>query len=228
LGHMLKGMALDPNPVLAEASQAPPIEKIYEDDYLLLIDKPPGLLSVPGKTIRDSVQWRMQQAYPKATGPLTVHRLDMSTSGLMLIAKTEGVYKSLQQQFIKRRVKKQYVALLEGRLEGDSGIIDLPLRVDLDNRPRQLVCYEYGKAARTRWQKIGEERNFTRVHFFPVTGRTHQLRVHAAHHRGLNSPIVGDELYGQPGGRLHLHAEQLEFEHPVTKKWMVMMRKAEF
>lgn len=228
LGHMLKGMALDPNPVLAEASQAPPIEKIYEDDYLLLIHKPPGLLSVPGKTIRDSVQWRMQQAFPKATGPLTVHRLDMSTSGLMLIAKTEEVYKALQQQFIKRRVKKQYLALLEGRLEGDSGIIDLPLRVDLDNRPRQLVCYEHGKAARTRWQKIGEERNFTRVHFFPVTGRTHQLRVHAAHHRGLNSPIVGDELYGQPGRRLHLHAEQLEFEHPVTKKRMVMMRKADF
>lgn len=228
LGHMLQGMRLDPNPVLAEARQAPPVETVYEDEYLLVIYKPPGLLSVPGKTIRDSVQWRMQQAYPQATGPMTVHRLDMSTSGLMLIAKTEDMYKSLQQQFIRHTIKKYYVALLDGILDQDAGTIDLPLRVDLEDRPRQLVCYEYGKAARTRWLKIGEEAGRTRVHFFPVTGRTHQLRVHAAHHLGLNTPIVGDELYGRPGKRLHLHAEQLGFEHPVSGEWMTISRAADF
>jgi tRNA pseudouridine32 synthase/23S rRNA pseudouridine746 synthase len=225
---MLQGMRLDPNPVLAEARQAPPVETVYEDEYLLVIYKPPGLLSVPGKTIRDSVQWRMQQAYPQATGPMTVHRLDMSTSGLMLIAKTEDMYKSLQQQFIRHTIKKYYVALLDGILDQDAGTIDLPLRVDLEDRPRQLVCYEYGKAARTRWLKIGEEAGRTRVHFFPVTGRTHQLRVHAAHHLGLNTPIVGDELYGRPGKRLHLHAEQLGFEHPVSGEWMTISRAADF
>lgn len=228
LGHMLKGMAIDPNPVLAEASQAPAIETVYEDEYLLVIHKPSGLLSVPGKTIRDSVQWRMQQAYPQATGPMTVHRLDMSTSGLMLIAKTEAIYKALQQQFIKHTIKKYYVALLDGIPNQESGTIDLPLRVDLDDRPRQLVCYEYGKAARTHWLKIAEEDGRTRVHFFPVTGRTHQLRVHAAHHLGLNTPIVGDELYGQPGKRLHLHAEQLGFEHPILGKRMTISREADF
>lgn len=228
LGHMLKGMAIDPNPVLAEASQAPAIETVYEDEYLLVIHKPSGLLSVPGKTIRDSVQWRMQQAYPQATGPMTVHRLDMSTSGLMLIAKTEAIYKALQRQFIKHTIKKYYVALLDGIPNQESGTIDLPLRVDLDDRPRQLVCYEYGKAARTHWLKIAEEDGRTRVHFFPVTGRTHQLRVHAAHHLGLNTPIVGDELYGQPGKRLHLHAEQLGFEHPILGKRMTISREADF
>jgi tRNA pseudouridine32 synthase/23S rRNA pseudouridine746 synthase len=228
LGHMLKGMVLDPNPVIAEATQAPAIEKIYEDDYFLIIHKPAGLLSVPGKTIRDSVLWRMQQAYPNATGPMAVHRLDMSTSGLMVIAKTKEIHKSLQHQFIKQKVKKYYVALLDGILEEDSGTIDLPLRVDLDDRPRQLVCYEHGKAARTRWLKIAEEHGQTRVHFFPVTGRTHQLRVHAAHHLGLNRPIVGDELYGNPADRLHLHAEQLEFEHPVTKQWMIFKKEVAF
>lgn len=228
LGHMLKGMSIDPNPVLAVASQAPSIETVFEDEYLLLIHKPAGLLSVPGKKIRDSVQWRMLQAYPDATGPMTVHRLDMATSGIMLIAKSEKIYKALQQQFIKRKVKKRYVALLQGKLKKNSGIIDLPLRVDLDNRPRQLVCYEHGKAARTYWRKISVEQEFTRVNFFPVTGRTHQLRVHAAHHLGLDAPIFGDELYGQAAKRLCLHAEQLEFEHPVTKKWLIEKRKADF
>jgi tRNA pseudouridine32 synthase/23S rRNA pseudouridine746 synthase len=225
---MLAGMQLDPNPVLAEASQAPPVTVIYEDDHLLLIHKPPGLLSVPGKTIRDSVQWRMQQRYPKDTGPMIVHRLDMATSGLMVIAKREEIYHHLQQQFIRRQVKKRYVALLDGLLEETEGWIDLPLRVDLEDRPRQLVCYEYGKSARSRWVKLAVEKGRTRVHFFPVTGRTHQLRVHAAHHRGLNTPIVGDKLYGQPGPRLHLHAEQLEFTHPITQQWILFRRTADF
>lgn len=228
LGHMLQGIELDPNPVLAEATQAPPTETIYEDEFLLVIYKPSGLLSVPGKTIRDSVLWRMQQAFPDATGPMVVHRLDMSTSGLMVIAKTKEVHKAIQHQFIKQKVKKYYVALLEGVLEDESGTIDLPLRVDLDDRPRQLVCYEHGKVARTRWLKFKEENGRTRVHFFPVTGRTHQLRVHAAHYLGLNTPIVGDELYGNPSDRLYLHAEQLEFEHPSTKDWVVFKKEAPF
>jgi tRNA pseudouridine32 synthase/23S rRNA pseudouridine746 synthase len=158
----------------------------------------------------------MKKRFPEAEGPLMVHRLDMGTSGLMLIAKTESAYKILQRQFLDRSVKKRYVALLDGLVPAEEGVIDLPLRVDLDDRPRQMVCYEHGKAARTFWKRISVEGGQTRVHFFPVTGRTHQLRVHAAHPMGLNTPIAGDELYGTRGQRLCLHADQIEFAHPVT------------
>ncbi|MEL7119265.1 MAG: pseudouridine synthase [Bacteroidota bacterium] len=220
LGHMLEGIETDPNPMLENTALNKKFDIVYEDEVVLIINKPHEFLSVPGKNVTDSVAYRLKKKYPDATGPLVVHRLDMSTSGLMLIAKTKEVHKYLQYQFIKKIVKKRYVALLDGELKENKGTIDLPLRVDLDDRPRQLVCYEHGKSARTHWEVIERKDGKTRVHFFPITGRTHQLRVHAAHQLGLNTPIVGDDLYGIMGERLHLHAESIEFTHPTTKEKM--------
>ncbi|WP_198942512.1 RluA family pseudouridine synthase [Methyloprofundus sedimenti] len=228
LKHMLAGIKMDKNPLLANPATGKTLDIIYQDEVMLVINKPAEFLSVPGKNIQDSVYLRMQQSYPRATGPLIVHRLDMSTSGLMLIALSKEVHKILQRQFIKRTVKKRYVALLDDLITGDKGIIDLPLRVDLDDRPRQLVCYEHGRSAQTQWQVIDRKNNQTRVYFYPITGRTHQLRVHSAHIKGLNTPIVGDDLYGSKANRLHLHAEYLEFHHPVTNKLMHFQLEAEF
>ena len=228
LGHMLIGMKVDENPLLNNPAKGKKINIIYEDDELLVINKPTEFLSVPGKTIQDSVYERMKIQFPKATGPLIVHRLDMSTSGLMLIAKTKDTHKNLQRQFIKRSVKKRYVALLDGLVNEDHGFIDLPLRLDIDDRPRQLVCYEHGKSAHTKWKVIERKNNQTKIHFYPITGRTHQLRVHSAHSKGLNMPIVGDDLYGKRSNRLHLHAESVEFEHPISKKLMNFQVEAEF
>lgn len=228
LSHMLRGMALEDHPKWGSQEQDAGIETLYEDDFLLVINKPAELLSVPGKNEYDSVYARMRRLYPEATGPMIVHRLDMSTSGIMLIAKTADAYKILQSQFINRSVSKRYAALLDGLVAHDEGIIELPLRVDLDDRPRQMVCYEYGKSARTIW-KVAERKNqVTRIQFFPLTGRTHQLRVHAAHQHGLNAPIIGDELYGTAGTRLHLHADRLEFTHPQTGQSMVIEAPAPF
>lgn len=215
LGHMLEGIAMDENPFLENPAEGKDIEILFEDEFLAVINKPEEFLSVPGKSIADSVYHRVKEKYPEATGPLIVHRLDMSTSGIMLIAKSEEVYVQLQSQFIKRTVKKCYEALLDGVLLEKKGTIDLPLRVDLDDRPRQLVCYEYGKPAFTSWEVISIENGKTRVHFYPLTGRTHQLRVHASHPLGLNAPIVGDDLYGLKANRLHLHAKSIIFMHPV-------------
>ncbi|MFT5970707.1 MAG: tRNA pseudouridine32 synthase/23S rRNA pseudouridine746 synthase, partial [Flavobacteriales bacterium] len=194
------------------------LETIFEDEHILIINKPEEFLSVPGKTITDSVYYRIRKKYPKATGPLVVHRLDMSTSGLMVIAKSLEVHKLVQRQFIKRLIKKKYIAVLDGELTETSGTIDLPLRVDIEDRPRQLVCYEHGKSARTEWQVIKIENGKTRIQFTPITGRTHQLRVHAAHYQGLACPILGDDLYGNKANRLHLHAAFIQFEHPVSKE----------
>jgi tRNA pseudouridine32 synthase/23S rRNA pseudouridine746 synthase len=218
LGHMLEGMDVDPNPMLDNPAENKELTIIYEDDAILLINKPAEFLSVPGRRITDSVYTRIKQAYPSAEGPLIVHRLDMSTSGIMILAKTLKAYHHLQRQFIQRTIKKRYVALLDGNIANEEGIVELPMRVDLDNRPRQVICFEHGKPALTRWKKINESSNQTRVHFFPETGRTHQLRLHAAHKDGLNCAILGDDLYGKKGERLHLHAEEIEFMHPTTKK----------
>lgn len=218
LGHMLQGLEVDKNPMLQNPSEGKEFSIVYEDDYLLLVNKPPEFLSVPGKNHYDSVLTRIEALYPNATGPLLVHRLDMSTSGLLLVAKTKEIHKKLQNQFIKRTVSKRYEAVLDGEIEANFGKIDLPLRVDLDHRPQQLVCYQCGKKAVTEWKKIKVENGKTWVHLFPITGRTHQLRVHAAHVDGLNTPIIGDDLYGTKAQRLHLHAAELEFQHPVTKK----------
>lgn len=228
LGHMLQGLNVEPNPMLDNPSKNKTLPIVYEDEHLLLVNKPSEFLSVPGKTISDSVQTRMKVKMPNATGALLVHRLDMSTSGLLLVAKTKEVHKKLQQQFIKRSVKKRYLALLDGELKQTKGYIDFPLRVNLNDRPRQMYCTEYGKAARTRYEVIAIENGKTRVYFYPITGRTHQLRVHAAHTKGLNAPIVGDDLYGTRANRLHLHAEQLEFTHPITNELMCICCDADF
>ncbi len=218
LGHMLSGMLIDDNPVYIAPIVDFYIEIVYEDEYLLIVNKPAELLSVPGKKVDDSVYSRIKSQYPLATGPMIVHRLDMSTSGLLLIAKTKEVHQQLQNQFLKKTVKKRYAAVLDGFVEQDEGTITLPLRVDLDNRPHQLVCYEHGKYAHTAWKVVKIIDNQTHIHFFPITGRTHQLRVHAAHPLGLNMPIVGDELYGTRADRLYLHAESIEFDHPISLK----------
>lgn len=228
LGHMLEGLEVDENPLLVNPALGMEIETIYEDDFLAIINKPAEFLSVPGINIMDSVYERMKLKYPTATGPLIVHRLDMATSGLMLIAKDKDTHKLLQSQFIKRTVKKRYIALLNGIVTDFEGEIDLPLRIDLEDRPRQLVCYEYGKRAVTKFKVIERTDKQTRIHFWPITGRTHQLRMHASHSLGLNAPIVGDDLYGTKADRLHLHAEWLEFKHPATKETMTFQVNPDF
>ncbi len=228
LGHMMQGLTVEANPILEVKKHDAPLEILYEDDYLLLVNKPHEFLSVPGKTSLDSVQTKMQHYIPNSKGPLLVHRLDMSTSGILLVAKNEKTHKNLQKQFINRTVKKRYVAVLDGELTTKAGLIDLPLRVDLDNRPQQLVCYEHGKPAKTKYEVVKVENGKTRIHFYPITGRTHQLRVHAAHGQGLKTSILGDDLYGTRGTRLHLHAEMLEFEHPVKKEQITIVCKAPF
>lgn len=229
LGHMLEGIDMDENPMLTNPALGKDLPIVYEDDYLLAVNKPAEFLSVPGKKISDSVYSRMKSMYPDASGPLIVHRLDMSTSGLLLIAKSKEVYHHLQSQFIKRKIKKRYVAILDGKYTGENyGDIMLPLRVDLDDRPRQLVCYEHGKPAHTKWEVTDTSETETRVYFYPVSGRTHQLRVHASHPQGLNIPIKGDDLYGTRNDRLYLHAEWIEFIHPVSRETMSIEAKATF
>lgn len=152
----------------------------------------------------------------------------MSTSGILLLTKTKEANKILQSQFIDRTIKKRYVALLEGILTESWGKIKLPLRVDLDERPKQLVDFTNGKPAETDWKICNIKNGKTRVYFYPITGRTHQLRVHAAHKNGLNIPIIGDDLYGKKENRLHLHAEFIEFRHPTTNIKMSFTVEAEF
>jgi len=228
LSHMLKGLQVDKNPFLQNPAKDKELEIVYNDPYLVVINKPAEFLSVPGINISDSVYERIKNRYPQATGPLIVHRLDMSTSGLMVLAKNKDTHENLQKQFIKRKVKKSYIALLDGLIESDSGKIELPLRVDLDDRPRQVVCYEYGKMGVTDFKVLSKTENSTRIQYFPITGRTHQLRVHSAHKSGLNAPIKGDDLYGTKANRLHLHAHTLEFFHPITKEWVSFQADPDF
>ncbi|MGR2769811.1 RluA family pseudouridine synthase [Photobacterium ganghwense] len=228
LTHMLDGMEVDDNPLLNNPAEGKSIDIIYQDEHMAVVNKPAEFLSVPGKTIDDSVFTRMQLAFPHATGPLIVHRLDMSTSGLMVIALTKRANKSLQKQFIQRTVQKRYTALIDGVLTADEGMINLPMRGDLHDRPRQLVCFEHGKPAETKWEVIARTDRHTKVHLYPKTGRTHQLRVHCAHNLGLNMPIIGDDLYGVKANRLHLHAETLELDHPITHDRMRFQVEADF
>ena len=228
LNFMMQGLEVEPNPLLASKSEADSLETVYEDEHLLVVNKPSGMLSVPGKTDQVSVYSLMAERFPEATGPLVVHRLDMDTSGLLLIAKTKEIHASLQEQFEKQEIKKRYIALLSGKPEvPPTGFIRLPLCPDYENRPLQKVDYEHGKAAITRYELL-ETTEHTRIAFYPQTGRTHQLRVHAAHPEGLNTPIIGDPLYGQPAERLYLHAERLEFRHPVTHKIIRILKEAPF
>jgi tRNA pseudouridine32 synthase / 23S rRNA pseudouridine746 synthase len=225
LGHMLSGIETDKNPFEINPADGKELEILYEDQHIIAVNKPSEFLSVPGKQIKDSVQNRIQSKYPNA---MIVHRLDMSTSGIILLGKNVESYKYLQAQFIKRKVKKRYVALLDGVLTANEGTIELPLRVDLENRPHQIVCFEHGKPAKTEWKIIEIRNNQTLVYFYPITGRTHQLRVHAAHTLGLNTPIVGDDLYGTKADRLCLHAESIAFQHPITKKEIRIQVAADF
>lgn len=219
LGHMLQGLNVAPNP-LEEDHKEYFLEVIYEDEDLLAVNKPEGLLSVPGKTNRASVLSIIQSQVQELEGPIIVHRLDMSTSGIMLLAKNTASYHHLQQQFADKTVRKKYLAILDDVLKATSGTISLPLRVDLDNRPQQMVCYEHGKEAITNYEFIERKGKRSKVAFYPVTGRTHQLRVHSAHPKGLNMPIVGDDLYGKIDKRLMLHAQEITFIHPTSQKVM--------
>ena len=210
LGWMLRGLEVDTNPLEDEKHQK--LTVIYEDDSICVVNKPAGMLTVPGKSNRESVQSMMQERYPDVDSPLIVHRLDMATSGLMVVAKTMEAYRCLQQQFAKREVRKRYVAVLSHEESRKKGEISLPLRPDLSDRPRQIVDFVHGKKAETTYESIGN----CRINLYPHTGRTHQLRVHCAHADGLNNPIKGDELYGKRADRLYLHAEELSFLHPMT------------
>ena len=230
LQHMLQGLQVEENPML-KRMQVPSqnLEIVYEDPWLSVINKPAGMLPVPGKEDAVSVYSLMREQYPEADGPLTVHRLDMATSGLMLIAKTKRVHQNLQAQFKNRLVRKRYVALLEGIVPKDKGTVDLPLCLNPLDRPRQMVHTEHGKPAITDYQVLERlDGKRTRIAFYPRTGRTHQLRIHAAHPLGLHCPIIGDELYGEKADRLYLHAEYLEFTHPITGETVRITKEAEF
>ena len=288
LQHMLQGLEIDENPLLNPVHEEEELEIVFEDEWLLVVNKPAGMLSVPGKAEdRDSVYHRLKKKYPEATGPMIVHRLDMATSGLLLVAKTKEVHQDLQAQFANRSIKKRYVAVLDGVIikteketkpiaekailiakdtvstkktakaerTGSTGRIELPLCLNPLDRPRQMVSSEHGKEAITEYQiiseseritsesentfnesnrideserSINESRKYTRIIFYPLTGRTHQLRVHAAHPEGLGCPILGDELYGKKADRLYLHAEYIEFRHPIYGNILCIQKEADF
>lgn len=224
LGHMLQGLDVAPNPLATDQHALQP-RVMYEDEWLAVVSKPHGMLSVPGKDGRRSVLTWAQAMWPQAEGPLIVHRLDMDTSGLMVIAKTKESHKRLQAEFLDRDIKKRYMAVLSGTLAPEvkrEGTIILPLRPDLDDRPRQLVDPIHGKRAITSYRVVDEKNGETLIALYPHTGRTHQLRMHCAHPDGLNCPIKGDNLYGHPADRLWLHAEELQFRHPMTGKTIIV------
>jgi RluA family pseudouridine synthase len=220
LGHMLGGLDAAPAPLFGAAAipdDAPRV--VHADPWLVIVDKPAGLLSVPGRhaALKDSVLVRLRRRYPDATGPLVVHRLDLDTSGLLVIALDDDTHAAMQRLFARREVTKRYIAILAGDVAADRGTIELPLRVDLDDRPRQIVDPVHGKPAVTDFEVLARTPGRTRVALYPRTGRTHQLRVHCAHPQGLAAPILGDRLYGSTAAdRLHLHAEHLAFAHPRT------------
>ena len=207
------------------------VETLYEDREIAVIHKPEGLLSVPGKdAAQPSVYALMRRKFPEATSPLIVHRLDMATSGVMIIAKTEFAYHRLQRAFLNHQIQKKYIAIISGKDVPEKGIISLPLLPDYLNRPRQIVNHEQGKEAITEYEILERiDGSHLRIALYPKTGRTHQLRVHCAHQEGLNAPILGDPLYGnEKAARLHLHAEEITFEHPLTGKKITIKRKADF
>ena len=228
LTHMLSETEMDTNPLLKNPAIGKELEIIFEDNELIVINKPSEFLSVPGIHIQDSVYSRIKQQVKDISGPIIVHRLDMATSGLLVLAKNKEAHKFLQAQFINKTIQKRYTALLDGIVIENTGTISLPLRVDLDDRPRQLVCYQHGKPAETNWEVIERKEGKTKIHFYPISGRTHQLRVHASHSLGLNTPIIGDDLYGKKSDRLYLHSDTLVFLHPITKEKMSFNKISEF
>ena len=228
LAHMLQGLNVAENPLECDNNEMTDLEIVWEDEYITVVNKPAGMLSVPGKQAIFSVYQWAKEKYPLATGPLLVHRLDMDTSGLLVIAKNKEVHKQLQEQFADRAVTKKYIALLDGINIPTEGMIDLPLCCDPSDRPRQMVNEQYGKPALTRYEVLDSSEQITRIAFYPLTGRTHQLRVHAAHSNGLNAPIKGDVLYGKRAERLFLHAEKISFTHPISGEMIILEKKADF
>lgn len=229
LRHMLQGLEVEANPMQQEVERGnEKLNIVYEDQWLLIINKPAGMLSVPGKERQTSIYDLAREAYPEAEGPMIVHRLDMATSGPLIIAKDKKTHQHLQAQFKNRSIRKKYIALLDGIVPEDEGTIELPLCPNPLDRPRQMVNTQYGKPAITYYQVLERTDKYTRIAFYPHTGRTHQLRVHAAHPSGLHCPIIGDELYGKKDKRLYLHAESIEFTHPVNGQSMCITEKADF
>ena len=233
---MLQGLDVDPDPEsLGFAHLDIPV--VYEDEWLLVVNKPSGLMSVPGRVEQYSVETVMQQRYP---GSVIAHRLDMGTSGLLIVAKSLEVFRPLQEQFVKHQVRKKYIARLEGgckmdegrckmedgrcKMDEGKGRIELPMRPDPTNRPRQVVDMEHGKRAVTDYEFVSPDV----IALYPQTGRTHQLRIHCAHPDGLGRPIVGDELYGTKGERLMLHASEIWFRHPLTGEEMHLVSPVPF
>ncbi len=208
------------------------VEIIYQDAAIVVVDKPGGLLSVPGRgpDRQDCVVRRIRNLFPACISQPAVHRLDLETSGLMVLALTAEAHKRLSFQFQHRKVEKQYLAILEGVVAEERGEIELAFRLDVANRPYQMYDPVQGKWGITRWEKIAVTGHRTRLRFTPLTGRTHQLRTHAAHPLGLGCPIVGDRLYGRgkPGDRLHLHASRLCFQHPGKAETLCFERPAWF
>ena len=231
LGFMLQGLDVEEN-ALEKGGDISNINIVYEDDHIVVVDKPSGVLSVPGIMGGTSVQQWLRDEYLHSNELFVAHRLDMATSGLLVAAKSMEVYKELQRQFAGREVHKQYTAILDGVPVNNEGVIELPLTADYDNRPRQKVDYVGGKPAVTRYKVIGTVERDGRmccvVCFEPITGRTHQLRVHSAHKDGLDCPIVGDALYGTAAERLMLHASRISFVHPVNKEVIDLECKSDF
>ena len=221
LTWMLQGLDVDPSP---DENGFPHLEPkvVYEDESIAVIDKPAGLLSVPGRTEDYSVATWVQQRWPESQ---PVHRLDMWTSGIILVAKNQEAYHHLQKQFEEHTVKKKYLAVVEGAPAKEHGIIDLPLLCDPMNRPRQVVDYEHGKRAITEYRVLTPPNLLA---LGPHTGRTHQLRMHCAHSDGLGCPILGDELYGTKADRLYLQAQAISFVHPTTGRKMHFELPSEF
>lgn len=230
LKHMLVGLDVEPNPLAEDLFKDTPLKILYEDEWIVAVEKPSGMLSVPGKNDLDSVQQRLRLMYPDATGPLVVHRLDMATSGILLAAKDKDVHARLQSQFETRSISKEYIAILDGVPSQEFGIIDLPICLNPLDRPRQMVDFENGKPAITEYKVECIKDGRAKVVFKPHTGRTHQLRVHSAHVSGLGCHISGDELYGNPdsASRLCLHASRLVFRHPVSDKEIEIVSPSPF
>ena len=214
LTFMLQGLEVEPNR-LADPVTNQGLDIAYDDAWMTIVRKPAGMLTVPGKLLDDSVETRYRSR-SDVSGPVVVHRLDQETSGLVVLAKNKQAHKALQDLFASCEVKKTYIALLHGVVATDQGTIDLPLRPDVDDRPRQMVDAEHGRPAVTTYHVLDRRDGITRVELHPFTGRTHQLRVHCSHPLGLNTPIVGDMLYGTAASRLMLHAARLQFTHPFT------------
>ncbi len=230
LNFMMQGLTVEANPLKGGSDLESRLRTVYEDDSLWVVDKPSGMLSAPGKDGSLSVTDVARRRFPQSQGLMVVHRLDQHTSGLLIVAKTAEAFSELRQQFERHEVEKVYIALLDGNVPDDEGEIRLPLSADYHDRPRQRVDFDEGKEAVTRYRVIGRFGDTTRVEFRPLTGRTHQLRVHSAYNRpeGLGAPIHGDALYGCADVRLCLHASYIRFKHPSTGEILAFSSTPDF